>query len=291
MTIDRDGAGVRRTSLIDLFELSRRGLELELRVLVPATVTKFIPPAVGPYGPLPAMVEVQVDHEAARPGREGDIDLSVPERFKPVPGALDGEGELVGKMPPLTCPVEFYGPDGGWLRGPLLPGQTGVVAFTDRALGRWLVSPLVPVDPGEGATHGENLCDAFFRPGARNGARTPVGSIPAEGVTLGTADPAEPLQHLLHLGAPESSLTTTAPTLTLDAELEVKVGAGAVDLIAKADPVMQVLNLLYTALNAWVPVPNDGGLALKTQLGLPGGFLLTASALIAQVTAIKGKVE
>lgn len=291
MTIDRDGAGVRRTALIELFELADRRQKLELRVVLPATVTKFIPPTVGPYGPLPAMVEVEVDLEAARPGREGDLDASVPERFKPVPGALAGEGELVGRVPPFTCPVAFPGFGAGYLRGPLLTGEQGTVHFSDRALGRWLVAGRLGglvVDPGEGATHGENLCDAFFMPGARSGPQQKVGSIPAEGVTLGTEDPVDLMQHLLHLGAPETSLTTTAPTLTLDGAVEVKVGAGAVDLIAKADPLVQVLTLLNSALTTWVPVPNDGGAALKAALAT---FLAQASGLIAQVTAIKGKVE
>jgi hypothetical protein len=293
---ERDGKGVRRTKLIELFDLARRGVELDLRVCVPATVKLFLPPSAGPYGPLPAMVQVEIDLEYARAGRAGDADPSVPERFKPLPGSITTEGELVGAAPPFTCPVMFPGFGAGWLRGPLLPGEQGLVHFTDRALGRWLVSARLPgvdlpVDPGEGATHGENLCDAFFVPGARNGPQTKQGSIPAEGVTLGTEDPAAPLQHELHLGAPESHLTTGSPTLTLDSVFEVLIGKGAVDLIAKADPVMQVLQLLYAALNTWVPVPNDGGLALKTQLGIPGGFLLTASALISQITATKGKVE
>ena len=286
-----DEIGLSRVRLIDCFDLARRAVEVELRYLLPATVTKYLPPGPGPYGPLPAMVEVLVDLEVARSGRAGDADASVPERFKPIAGALAGEGELVGRYVPFTCPIEFCGPDGGWLRGALLPGQPGCVSFTDRALGRWLVALAVPVDPGEGATHGENLCDAFFRPGARNGARTPAGSVPAEGVTLGTADPADPLQHLLHLGAPETSLTTTAPTLTLDGAVEVKVGAAAADLIAKAVPLVQILTQLQADLTEWVPVPNDGGAALKTILALPGGTLSKLASLLAQVSAVKGKVE
>ena len=291
MTIDRDGAGVRRTALIELFELADRRQKLELRVVLPATVTKFIPPAVGPYGPLPAMVEVEVDLEAARPGRAGDIDLSVPERFKPVPGALAGEGELVGRVPPFTCPVAFPGFGAGYLRGPLLPGEQGTVHFSDRALGRWLVAGRLGglvVDPGEGATHGENLCDAFFMPGARSGPQQKVGSIPAEGVTLGTEDPADPMQHLLHLGAPETSLTTTAPTLTLDGAAEVRVGAGAVDLLAKADPLVQILTQFAADIGAWVPVTEA---ALKAALMLPTGTVGKILALVSQISTIKAKGE
>lgn len=290
MTIGRDEAGVRRTKLIELFDLLRRNIELELRVLAPATVTKFIPPAPGPYGPLPAMVEVEVDLKYARPGRVGDADPSVPEVFKPVPGALTGEGELVGTVPPFTCPVRFPGFAGMWMRRALPVGEQGTVEFSDRALGRWLVAGRLgglPVDPGEGATHGENLCDAFFTPGARSGPKTIPGSVPLEGSALGSEDNLSEL----FFGELEAHLKTIAPKLVLDALTEVLVGANAVDPIAKAPPLVQVLQLLYTALNTWVPVPMDGGAALKTQLGIPGGFLLTASALINQIAAAKGKVE
>jgi hypothetical protein len=151
----------------------------------------------------------------------------VPERFKPLPGGLDAEGELVGKVPPFWCPVKWTGQAGGWLRGAVLPGEGGLVHFTDRALGRWLVAGRLgglTVDPGEGATHGENLCDAFFEPGARSGPTTVPGSVPPEGVSLGTEDPAAAIRHELHLGVPETSLTTTSPTLKLDSAAEVLVG-------------------------------------------------------------------
>lgn len=282
----------RRVTLDDLFALARRGIELEFRVLAQATVTKFLPAGPGPYGPLPDMVEVELDTEAARYGRAGDIEPG--ERFKPGPvGSLDSEGELVGPVPPFYCPVHYFGGAEGFLRFAIKPGDQGTVHFTDRALGRWLVASRVPgspvgtVDPGEGATHGENLCDAFFVPGARSGPNTKPGAVPPEGVTLGTEDPLAPAQHLLHLGAPKSSLTTTAPTLELDGLTEVLVGAGAVDLIGKGVPTQQVLQGLYEALSTWVPVAMDGGLALKTALA---GWLLSASALIGQVPATKGKV-
>lgn len=50
------------------------------------------------------------------------------------------------------------------------------------------------------------------------------------------------------------------------AVITIGANAGADDFVALSSLVTAQLNALKAALNSWVPVPNDGGLALKTIL-------------------------
>jgi len=54
---------------------------------------------------------------------------------------------------------------------------------------------------------------------------------------------------------------------------------------------VDALTQLQADLTAWTPVPNDGGAALKTVLGLPGGFLSKSIASLTNILSqvIKGK--
>jgi hypothetical protein len=288
VTDPRTGAGLRRTSLLELLDLAERRVALEHRFLIQGTVTRFFPPEAGPWGATPAMVEVRLDLLAARPGHQGDADPATnpPEEYVPLPGSLDGRGELVGPYPLLTCPVKWGGTGGMW--GPrehLGAGEGGLVHFTDRSLRQWLVSydGTRPVDPGSSMTRGENLCDAFFEPGARSGPLTVLGaaSVPApgEGAVLGPEDGSAGLA----MSPTLASLTTTAPRLVLDGGLEVLVGAAAAAFAARADLTTALFTSLATALSAWAPVHPDG-VALKALLA---GFLAASK----NVAASKAKVE
>jgi hypothetical protein len=61
-------------------------------------------------------------------------------------------------------------------------------------------------------------------------------------------------------------------TLGKDGGAQVTIKAAEIDLagadsaVARADLVDARLNALKTAISGWTPVPNDGGLALKTAL-------------------------
>lgn len=175
-----------RVSLVALLDEVRRAVAMEdIRVCSPASVLKVIPAHDGEYGPLPLMVEVELDHNYARKAFEGDAEED--ETFNPRPGSLTGEGELVAKYPAFTCPVFFPGPSTMWPRGELPEGEQGLVVWTDRALGRWLVAAReggATVDPGYSWTHGNNPSDSFFVPGLFSGPRWPD-DVPSEGGKIG----------------------------------------------------------------------------------------------------------
>lgn len=248
-----------------ILDLHRRGIELELRVALPATVTAWHEATESEYGPLPAMVSVQPDLKAARLGHKGDAQEG--ETFKAVPGTLSGKGELVMEYPTFTVPVFYPGLADMWIRGKLEAGEQGLLIMSDRALGRWLVAGRAdgnPVDPGDGATHGENLCDAFFLPGLRSGPLFPV-DVPSDGTKIGAQDGSANL----YIKSAEMRLETTKTTLVLDAATEIQIGDGATSFAAKADLVDQELTDLKTQITA---IPNAAD---------PAGAVAAVNAILA----------
>lgn len=123
--------------LIDVLELWRRNIELELRVSAPATVVSYNPTtqrATVQLGALP-VAYVGADTRALEP-------IEIPE-----------------------VPVRWFGTAAGYVTMPLEQGDTGHVLFTDRCLTEWL-NKGKPVDPVNGRTHA--LGDAIFEPGLRH---------------------------------------------------------------------------------------------------------------------------
>lgn len=123
--------------LIDVLELWRRNIELELRVSAPATVVSYNPTtqrATVQLGALP-VAYVGADTRALEP-------IEIPE-----------------------VPVRWLGTAAGYVTMPLEQGDTGHVLFTDRCLTEWL-NKGKPVDPINGRTHA--LGDAIFEPGLRH---------------------------------------------------------------------------------------------------------------------------
>lgn len=270
-----------RVPFTTVFELALRANNLDFRVAMPATVIEYRPATSGEFGPLPAMVDVQPDLQAARPGREADAEDEI---FKPVRGSTDGRGELVGDYPTFSVPVMYVGLAGLWGRGPLAKGEQGLLIFTDRALGRWLVAGRASdktVDPGDGSIHGENLCDAFFLPGIRSGPKFSASSVPSEGHKLGPEDDSA----FLHFLAEEMQVVTTRAKLLLDAATEILVGAGATSYIAKADKVTEKLNGIKNAISGAATAAGDGGATFKTNI------MTALNLLDFDVAATKGKVE
>lgn len=215
------GADKNRTSLTELLELLIRRIALdEVRVCMPATVKKYIPAATGQYGPLPAMVEVEIDIKYARQGFAGDAEED--ETFNERKGSLTGEGELVGNYPTFVCPVHFPGPAAMWARGVPAVGEQGLVLWTDRDLGRWLVAGRdgdATVDAGYSLAHGQNMSSSVWQPGLASGPLWPA-DVPAEGGKIGPQSGA-------------SGLLMNSAGVTLDAEAAVAVDAGStVDVTA-----------------------------------------------------------
>ena len=129
-----DNAG---QALIKALDLVKRSLGLDLRVSAPATV---------------------VSYDAAT--QRADVTVG----FVRVAYAA---GVPVQQPPDIVArvPVEWVGGSLGYVTTPLVAGDTGMLAFTDRALALWLDGPGTPVDPGNARVH--DLADAVFRPGLR----------------------------------------------------------------------------------------------------------------------------
>lgn len=131
-----------RPELPDVLNLFRRAIELGLRVSMPGHVTA--------YDPATQRATVQLG--------------LLPVRFV--------EGEEVPD-PPLVLPqipVAWPGGSLGYVTTPLLPGDTGLVVFSDRCMSLWLLNG-GPTDPVNGRTH--ELGDGVFVPGLRN-ATNPI---------------------------------------------------------------------------------------------------------------------
>lgn len=201
-----DGASV-EASLDALLRRWRRVIELELRVSMPARVVSFDP----------ATAKATVRLELLQ--------------------IADVRGEELPNPPDLIpmIPVEYPGASTGGLTWPLLPGDTGRIVCTDRALAAWLQTgnPVAPVDPESGRTH--NLGDAIFVPGLKTDA---------DAIAAGPID-----------------MTATV----LDGAALVKLGAaaGPTDFVAIASLLHTYLIAMFTAAAV---APLDGGAAFKTNL-------------------------
>ncbi len=207
-TSDRvDGANV-DPGLEALVMLAKRLVDIELRVHAPARVVAFDP----------ATCKATV-------------------RIEMLP-VNDVRGEDVPDIP-ITLPmipVRYVRASLGGATIPLVPGDTGHVSFSDRALAAWLQNgnPVAPVDPESGRCH--HLGDAFFEPGLMTDA---------DAAAAGPID-----------------MTATV----IDGAALVKLGAAAVQFVALASLVEAQLNTLKAAIAAAPVTPLDGGAGFKAAL-------------------------
>ena len=274
----------KRVTLAELLDALARRVSLEdVRVCMPATVSKYIPATTGPQGPLPAMVEVRLDQKYAREGFKDDAEED--EVYKARGGTLDGSGELVGDYPTFTCPVAYPGPAAMWVRAPLAVGEQGLVVFTDRDLGRWLVAGGDTTVDGYGHAHGENMSSAFFLPGVASGPRWPD-DVPEEGGKIGPQDGTSGLT----MDTAGVTIDTTAAVsieatgdVTLDGAL-VKLGDAAAQVIALL-PELKAPIAALAGVYAGLP----GAVWAVDAVAIKAGWAAFASAIAALPGSAKGR--
>jgi hypothetical protein len=151
---------------------------------------------------------------------------------------IDGlPGELGAPMPPELVSARVAVLQGSTHADhvPILPNDTGMLIFADRALDQWYRQSGVPVDPGHARTHDQ--ADAVFIPGLapdalRSMPRTPAQIaaqarvIEAPTIALGSA--AVPgvdnvaIASLLHTYL--TAAVTAAPVVALDGGASFKAG-------------------------------------------------------------------
>lgn len=283
----REDQTKQRTTLTELLETLARRIALEdLRVSMPATVTKYYPATVGEYGQLPAMVEVELDHRYAREGFADDAEED--EEFKEIPERLDGKGELVGPWPAFVCPVHYPGPATMWSRGAMTIGEQGLVIWTDRDLGRWLVAARdggATVDPGYGYAHGGNLSASVFLPGLASGPQWPA-DVPEEGGKIGPRDGSSGL----HMGSAGVTLDSDA-AISIAAAAEVTIDGTTVKLGEAAAAVIALLPELKAPLAALALVYQGlPGLTYATDIvPIKAGWATFATNFAALVGSVKGR--
>ncbi len=125
-----------RVTLAEVMRVAARGLRVGIRTTIPCRVLT--------YDPTIQKAKIIAEHIV-------------------VINDDGGEGEL----PPMVLeniPVRWLAASAGasWLTLPLLPGDTGYLAVSDRSIERWM-STNAPVDPAIRHTH--NPIDGIFEPG------------------------------------------------------------------------------------------------------------------------------
>jgi hypothetical protein len=231
---------------------------------------------------------------------------------QPVNRALrttDPDNLTTVEIPPLTdVPVMQRGSGKLWLTVAPAAGSYGVLHISDREIETWLAKGKIN-DPVSMRTHDIN--DALFEPGALplivdgdNGQLSPA--IDTDRISLRTRDNVTHVSVLddgtvsTHAdanlamstagnagieadgdvtvtGGGKVTLDNGTETLSVDGA-DVKAGGGA-DYAAMSTPTDLNFTLIDTIINAWVPVPMDGGAALKAAwiAAWPGGKQATAS--------------
>lgn len=133
-----------------------------------------------------------------------------------------------------NVPVAFPG-TGAWsITWPIAAGDYGVVVVCDRSIDEWKSTGADRTDPQDPRRF--DLTDCVFVPGGR------------------------PFTAVVAPAGVDASALVIAGAL-------IKLGSSAAsDAVALSTLVIAQLNALKTAITNWVPVPNDGGAALKTAL-------------------------
>ena len=159
----------------------------------------------------------------------------------PVLDAVESEIVEVPVVPDVQVGALRFG--AWYVRAPLAVGDKVLLVFADAALERYRASGGDgQVDPGDDRQH--HLADAVALP-----------------VDVYPDAQALPVTDHLVIGKVGGS----AAIHVKDGVVELGGETGS-DFVALASKVNQQINDLRTAMNLWVPVPSDGGAALKTAL-------------------------
>ena len=229
-----------------------RSALLQVETCYPAIVEQYRAPSAG----RPAQVVARLARKYRRPlDNPDDLRADAGEVLEEsTDDAGNARYEAVGDYPLVGwVPVEWPGLAGMHLTGEIAVGEVGMLCNTGRSLDAWQTSGGV-ADPF--GSQQFNLANAVFRPGLRSGADDVV--VPATGWRLGADD-----------GTWSIEVTPAGQVAIVPGSGSAKVLLGATNAtaaVALATLVQARLDALKTAINAWTPVPNDGGAALKTAL-------------------------
>jgi len=152
---------------------------------------------------------------------------------------LDDGGNRVFELPePISnCPVVWPSSEAGFsFTFPLAPGDPCMLMVSDRSTDEWRLSESVDQTHQPTDIRRFNLGDAWVIPGGR----PPSLPLPAAAVD-------------------SSAMVLRAPAIKLGS-------AAAASKVSLAPLIDGQLSALESVFTAWVPVPTDGGLALKTLL-------------------------
>lgn len=203
--------------LADLLRIIKQQVKLAMRTHVPARVLA--------YAPATQKAAVQVQPLQV-------VRYTDPTRLPPGATPSGTPPDANATLLPVTIvgiPVCWPRTSTGYVTFPLIPGDTGELHVSDRALEAWLLAG-APVDPGLALTH--VLKDSVFHPGL-HADTSPI--------------------------TPPTDLTATVLEGTL-----VKLGRGALaDSVAKSEA---FLAALVTAITASAVTPGDGGAVFKSNL-------------------------
>lgn len=152
-------------------------------------------------------------------------------------------GEPVEEALPVipAVPVVFPGSGEFFMSFPVQPGDTGMLIFCERNIDRWRETE-GDVNPGDQRAHG--LAGATFHPGLR---RTANALADANGSNMAFGRDGGFVVHVT----------------TMD---DIELPAGSTEFLARADRVEDEIQVIVDAITNAIPVPNDGGAALKADI-------------------------
>ena len=206
-----------------------------------------------------------LEQHVALPGRVQIYDAAtqtadvVPLVRHPVPQP-DGSYALEDLPVVPSVPVVFPRTGRWMLTLPIVAGDTVQLLVNTAAIGHWRAGSGDVTDPGD--LRRQHLAHAVAIPGlyARSAA---LGHASATDLVLGDD------QGTRVAIKPDGTVTITTGAgvaLKIDADGTVHLGGAAGEAVAMAALVKGNLDALKTIFDAWSPVPNDGGAALKTAL-------------------------
>lgn len=200
-----------------------------LRVGQPATVVAWNPAV--PAKQLPATVDVRMDFEQIRAiNNAEEVQADRGERLvTQKTGLLAVAPRPVFRNRPYV--VTGVGPAFS-MRGPIAAGTTGLYIVVDRCIDQW-INKGGPLDPADAAKH--DLNDGFFLPLVYHGNNTP--NIPTDVHQLGPDDGNAGLEIATGSASTPGNrsmrLYTDGPNMTIDAATLIKLGANAVQGVAR----------------------------------------------------------